>query len=163
MSEGAPSRPVRGGELASPHTVFRPDSFFLQPFRGWGVTRDRRGAVLRKFVTEGSGRLDVRSRSAWNELTITFGDGHVDRMAWEIVSDDEGHFVGIEHEKKLKAEGQTRGEAFCWRFKVPLPNGRSGDMQVDYVLISDSAATSRAVLRTFGLTLSVTDTFYHHV
>jgi len=151
-------------ESAPPlHAVFRPDSFFLEPFRGWGLTCDPRGRVLSRFEVSGSGRLDVRGRSAWVEQNIAYDNGRRDRLNWEIVSDDDGHYVGREHDKGLKAEGRAGPEGFCWGFRTPLPKGGKGWIRVDYTLIGQDVAIARARLTRLGIRLSDTTTFYRHV
>lgn len=142
------------------HCVFRPDSFFVGPFRGWGVTVDARGRLLNRFETMGLGRLDVPARAAIVEQDITFSNGLKDRLVWEVISDDEGHFVGHEREKKLKAEGGTHHEGFRWTFRMPIPGRGSAKVCVDYWTTGEDSAVSRAVATAMGVKLSVTTTFY---
>ncbi len=146
------------------HGVFKPDSFFLQPFRGWGVTCARSGAVQRKFEVIGAGRLEVRARAAVVEQAITYADGGTDRLEWEIVSDDDGHYVGVEKAKGLRAEGRLSDAGFRWTFKMPLPKGGGkATVSVGYTLIAPDVALARADVRRFGLLIGYTLTFYQHV
>lgn len=145
------------------HSVFRPDSFFVGPFRGWGVMLDGKGNLLSRFETRGSGRMDVPARAAIVEQDITFTTGAVDRLVWEIISDDEGHFIGHEREKKLKAEGGTHRDGFRWTFRMPIAGRGAARVCVDYWTIGEDSAVSRAVATALGMKLSVTTTFYQRL
>jgi hypothetical protein len=144
--------------------LFRPDAFFLKPWRGWGVVRDGRGRVVRRFDARGQGRTGTRS--ATTEQVFTFDDGLVHVVEWEIMSDEQEHFYAKDVRSGVEAHGAQDGENFRWTFhtKAKTPFGvQRARSEALYTLVKEDAAFSFTRVSWFGLTLSTFTTFYEHV
>jgi hypothetical protein len=159
------------GELATAMTetqappparlLFRPDAFFIKPWRGYGVVRDGKGKVLARYETFGDGRTG--SRSAHTEQTVVFDTGARHVVQWEIETDDEAHFYARDVQTGAEAKGRQVGQEFCWSMKGSLPT-KLGKLptvtQVTYTLVSDTTAFGFAEVRCFGKVISTYTTYY---
>ena len=145
------------------HLLFRPDSFFLTPWRGWGVGRDRRGGIVARYQARGQARAD--SRTAHVEQVFTFEDGRVQTLEWEIFSDAEERYVATDPRTGVRAVGGPKGRDFCWAFRAPFrtPIGQQTvTTKVMFTRLSENAAFSFATAHWLGLTLATYTTFYEH-
>jgi hypothetical protein len=144
--------------------LFRPDAFFIQPWRGWGVMRDGRGRILGRYETHGSGRSG--SRSAFTEQVIAFRDGPEVKVSWEISTDDESHFYARDLATGVEAKGEQMGDDFCWNFTTAVPT-KLGKLKAKtlatYTLITPTTAFAFAETRWFGMLLSSYATYYEQV
>jgi hypothetical protein len=141
--------------------LFRPDAFFIKPWRGWGVMRDGKGKILARYQTHGSGRTGTRS--AFTEQTITFEGGLTTVVKWEIETDDESHFFARDLNTGVEAEGRQVGDDFCWSFRseVPTKFGKlKARTEVTYTLVSATTAFAFAETRLWGRTISSYTTYY---
>jgi hypothetical protein len=148
---------------ASEHLLFRPDSFFLKAWRGWGVGLDRRGRVNARYEAKGEGRTGART--AHVEHVFTFEDGRVQTSQWDIVSDEEGRYVARDPRTGLEARGAASGRDFSWSFKAPAPGKLKGakvDVHVLFTRVAEGAAFSFTTVKLLGLTLATYTTFYEH-
>jgi hypothetical protein len=149
---------------AEPRLLFRPDAFFLKPWRGWGVVRDRRGRPVARY--EGSGHGRSGSRSATTEQAFTFEDGTIHLVEWEILSDEQDHFYARDLRSGIEARGEQRGLDFSWTFhtRAPTPFGtRRVRSDALYTMVRPSAAFSFTRVSWLGLTMTTYTTFYEHV
>jgi hypothetical protein len=141
--------------------LFKPDGFFIKPWRGWGVVMAPTGKTLARFSAFGDGRAESRSAVVFQNLT--FEDGRTHRVEWEIVSDDEGRYVATETTTAVVARGLVSGGNFCWSFKAPGPTPvgvRRCSTRVRYTLVTPEKALSFAETRWLGLPLARITTFY---
>ena len=152
---------------ASPHTsdlLFRPDAFFIKPWRGWGVMRDGRGRPLSRYSAHGGG--ETGRRSATTRQTISFDTGASSTVAWEIATDDEEQFWARDLESGVEARGRQLGNDFEWLFPTTVKT-RLGPLKarsrVIYTLASPTTAFSFAETRWFGVLLSSFVTFYEQI
>ena len=151
-----------------PIRLFKPDTFFLKPWRGWGVVRDGRGKLIERFTAEGKGRTG--SRSAASAMTLTFEDGRQQSFETDILSDADGHYYARDLKTGVEARGQYEGEAFRWVFSpAPIP-GATGlaamlraNSTATYVLTSPSTAVGFTEVKVFGLLVRQITTFFQHV
>ena len=152
MSEVAPS---------PPRLLFRPDAFFIKPWRGWGVMRDGKGTILGRYETHGSGRSG--SRSAFTEQVIRFRDGPQVTVAWEISTDDESHFYARDVATGLEARGRQVGDDFRWEFSTLVPT-KWGKLKARttaiYTLVTPTTAFAIADTRWMGMLLTSYATYY---
>jgi len=140
--------------------LFRPDTFFLKPWRGWGVMRGANGRPLSRYEAAGQGRN--QSRSAAIEQRFTFDNGVVQAFEWEILADDEGRFFARDR-SGLEARGRQLGDDFCWAYttKAPTPLGvRKVKVQALYTMVTPDTAFSFTEVKLWGLTLSSFTTYY---
>jgi hypothetical protein len=151
------------------HLLFRPDTFFLKPWRGWGVVRDRRGRVIDRYTGEGQGRTGTRS--ATSQMTFTFASGLVQTSEIDILSDDDGHYFARDPRSGIEGRGRFIGDEFRWTFDaMPIPNlsgplGRRlrARMTATYTLTSPSTAVGLTQVRLFGLVVRTMTAFFQHV
>ena len=144
-----------------PALLFRPDAFFLKPWRGWGVGRDRRGKVTARYEAKGEGRTGART--AHEEHVFTFEDGRVQTSAWDIVADDEERYVATDPQTGVQAVGGVRGRDFCWSFRAPLPGRRiKARVAVLFTRVGEGAAFSFTRVSVLGFGLATYTTFYEH-
>jgi hypothetical protein len=144
--------------------LFRPDAFFMKPWCGWGVVRDGRGRIVRRFEARGQGRTGTRS--ATTEQVFTFDDGLVHVVEWEIMSDEQEHFYAKDIRSGTEARGRQQGENFAWRFhtKAPTPFGvRRVRSDALYTMVKPNAAFSFTRMSWLGLTLASYTTFYEQI
>ena len=148
-----------------PDRLFRPDAFFLKPWRGWGVVRDARGRTIDRYQARGRGRAS--SRSAASEQIFTFESGAVTTVEWDILSDAEDHYYARDLKTGLEARGSTIGEDFCWSFPAPAPGplGRfvKGRATARYTLATPTTAFGFTEIRLFGRLIRTFVTFYEQV
>lgn len=154
-------------EITAPELtlLFRPDAFFLKPWRGWGVVRDAKGRSIDRYEARGQGRTGSRSASA--EQTFTFESGLVNSVEWDILSDDEGHYFARDLRTGLEARGRALGEDFCWSFSStgtgPLGRLIRTTTTATYTLATPTTAFSFAETRRLGRLLTTFTTFYEQV
>lgn len=153
---------------AGPVRLFRPDTFFLKAWKGWGVVRDGRGRTVERYTAQGEGRTG--SRSAASAMTLTFEDGRTQQFETDILSDADGHYYARDLKTGVEARGAYRGEDFHWVFTpAPIP-GATGLMKLIrahstamYVLTSPSTAVGFTEVRVFGILVRTMTTFFQHV
>ena len=141
--------------------LFRPDSFFIKPWRGWGVVTTPAGRTVARFSAFGDGRSE--SRAAVVAQNLTFEDGRTHRVEWEVASDDEGRYVATETTTGVVARGGLSGREFCWSFRAPGPTPlgmRRCRTAARYTLITPDKALSFARTSWLGLPLARVTTFY---
>lgn len=148
----------------TPELLFRPDSFFLRPWKGWGVMRDALGRPRLRYEAEGRGRTGTRAATA--EQVFTFENGVVHRVDWEIVSDDDRRYFARDLCSGIEAKGEMHGPNFRWRFHArgATPFGEQRvRTEALYTLATPTAAFSFTRVSWLGLKLSTFTTFYEQV
>lgn len=149
---------------ATPDLLFRPDSFFLRPWKGWGVMRDALGRPQLRYEAEGGGRAGTRGATA--EQVFTFENGVVHRVEWEIASDDEERYFARDLCSGIEARGEMDGPNFRWRFQArgATPFGEQRvRTEALFTLATPTAAFSFTRVSWLGLKLSSFTTFYEQV
>lgn len=144
--------------------LFRPDAFFVKPWRGWGVVRDGKSRILGRYEASGQGK--VGSRSALTEQTIVFEDGSTVTTEWDIATDDEAHFFARDVRTGVEARGRQMGTDFHWSFASPVktPVGTlKTRTDVVYTMVEATTAFSFAETRLLGRLVSSYTTFYRQV
>lgn len=144
--------------------LFRPDTFFLKPWRGWGVVRDARGRSIDHFECFGQGKTGTRS--ATTSMTYVFKTGQTQTVEWDILSDDEGHFYARDLKSGLEGRGRAVGDDFRWTFQTPAP-GRLGKFlkshtTATYTLVSADTALGVTEFRVFGILVRTLMSFFRH-
>lgn len=149
---------------AAPHLLFRPEAFFLRPWRGWGVVRDGFGRTQLRYTAEGQGRGATRSAIA--EQAFTFENGVVHRTEWEIVTDDDRRYFARDLVSGIEARGELVGDNFRWAFqtRAPTPLGqRRVRTEALYTLASPTKAFSFTTVSLWGMRLGTYTTFYEQL
>jgi len=145
--------------------LFRPDAFFLKPWRGWGVVRDAAGRTIDRYEARGHGRSGSRSAAA--EQVYTFESGRVTAVEWDILSDDEDHYYARDLKSGVEARGRNLGKDFRWSFEAPAPGllGRFFKARTTstFTLATPTTAFSFAETRRLGRLLVTYTTFYEQL
>ena len=154
-------------EIKAPELVllFRPDAFFLKPWRGWGVVRDGRGRSIDRYTAFGQGKAG--SRSATTRQTFEFESGLVHTVEWDILTDDESHYFARDLKTGVEARGHAIGPDFCWMFlsETPGPLGKlvRARTTARYTLVTEQKAFSFTEVRRFGRLMRTFTTFYEQL
>jgi hypothetical protein len=151
-----------------PVRLFKPDTFFLKPWLGWGVVRDGRGRTVERYTAEGEGRTS--SRSAASTMVLTYEDGRRQTFETDILSDADGHFYARDLKTGVEARGAYHRGDFRWVFSpAPIP-GATGLLKLvrahstaTYVLTSPSTAVGFTEVRVFGILVRTMTSFFQHV
>lgn len=150
--------------LPDQHLLFRPDTFFLKPWRGWGVVRDARGRSVDQFTCHGQGRTGTRS--ATTSMTFEFKSGQTQTVDWDIVSDDEGHYYARDLKSGLEGRGRPIGKDFRWVFWTPLPGPLGKWLRAHttatYTLVTPDTALGVTEMRLFGFVVRTLVSFFRH-
>ena len=155
---------MKAEQPTKPELLFRPDAFFLKPWTGWGVLRDLRGRSVERF--ECHGQAEASSRSATSTITYLYESGRVEKLVWNIVSDDEDHYFASELRGGVEGRGRPVGRDFRWVFQMPMP-GKYGKLLTmtavaTYTLLSTSTAMGVTKFQLFGVTLRTMTAFFQH-
>ncbi len=155
---------MKAEQPTKPELLFRPDAFFLKPWTGWGVLRDLRGRSVERF--ECHGQAEASSRSATSTITYLYESGRVEKLVWNIVSDDEDHYFASELRGGVEGRGRPVGRDFRWVFQMPMP-GKYGKLLTmtavaTYTLLSPSTAMGVTKFQLFGVTLRTMTAFFQH-
>ncbi len=155
---------MKAEQPTRPELLFRPDAFFLKPWTGWGVLRDLRGRVVERF--ECHGQAEASSRSATSTITYLYETGRVEKLVWNIVSDDEDHYFASELRGGVEGRGRPVGRDFRWVFQMPMP-GKYGKLLTmtavaTYTLLSPSTAMGVTKFQLLGITLRTMTAFFQH-
>lgn len=152
----------------SPVRLFKPDTFFLKPWKGWGVVRDGRGRTIERYSAEGEGRSG--SRSATSTMTLTFEDGRRQQIESDILSDADGHYYARDLKSGIEGRGQYVGEDFRWIFSpAPIPGAKGiaallrANSTATYTLTSPSTAVGFTEVRVLGIVVRTMTTFFQHL
>jgi hypothetical protein len=134
-----------------------PPMDFRQYFDGTvtahGVVRNRGGKVLRRFVVtmecswaaDGQGTLREEFR---------FDDGERQQRVWTVQRTPDGRWTGTAPDVVGRAEGETSGPAFHWRYTLKLPvSGSVYKVQFDDWMyrIDERTVINTAEMRKFGV------------
>jgi hypothetical protein len=148
----------------APKLLFRPDAFFLKPWKGCGVVRDRRGRPILRYAASGQGHAE--RRGATSEQTFTFEDGRVHKVEWEITSDDEVHYFAHDRLSDLEGHGEAVGDDFRWRLyaHADTPFGlQKVKTVVLYTLVTPTTAFGFTRTSLWGLPLNTYTTFFEQM
>ena len=141
-------------DYAAEQPVLDLRGYFDGRIDAYGIFTDRSGRVVRRFIVtmdcrwEGDvGTLDER---------FTYSDGSTQRRVWTLRRGPYGRYTGTAEDVEGIATGQTRGNAFNWRYTLRLPvDGRVYDVQFDdwMYLMDDRVMLNKAVMSKFGIRL----------
>lgn len=149
--------------------LFRPDTFFLKPWRAIGVVRSAGGLTVDRFTGHGVGRTGSRAASA--EMTFTYDSGVVQAVEMDILSDADGHYYSRDLRSGLEGRGRFVGDDFRWVYaSTPIP-GLKGIVGAlvrarvvsTFSLLSPSRAMGFTEVRVFGMLLRTMTTYFEHL
>ena len=137
------------------------EEYFLGETTAYGLFEDRFGKVRRQF------KVDITGTLEGNQLTLDerflYDDGERETRVWVIDILGNGRYRGTAGDVPGFAEGQIKGNAFNWKYKVDLKVGDS-TWNVGFddwmYLMDDGILINRAYVTRFGIEIGqVTITF----
>ncbi len=136
-------------------------TYFNGRLDAYGVFTDRTNRVLKRFI--------VTMNCTWNgdegvlDEDFIYSDGSTQKRIWRLRHLGNGRYSGTAEDVVGEASGQTRGNAFNWRYTMALPvDGKVWNVELDdwMYLMNDKVMINKAVMSKFGLRLGeVTLTF----
>jgi len=85
----------------------------------WGIFTDRNGKVVKRFTVQ----MKCQWRDGLGTLDEDFfyADGTKEKRIWELTNQGNGKFSGTAADIVGTAQGQSKGNAFNWRYTLALP------------------------------------------
>ena len=141
-------------DYASEKPVLDLRQYFNGVVDAWGIFTDRSGKVVKRFT--------VVMHCQWNgdqgvlDEDFVYSDGSKQKRIWRLQHLGNGRYSGQADDVIGVADGETRGNAFNWRYTLALPVGNQvWQVQFDdwmYVL-DDKVMLNKAAMSKFGIFL----------
>lgn len=114
-------------DFAGTSPILLPEEYLAGELEGWGLVERLTGGLQQRFTVKAHGELDRPARILRFSETWTFDDGRTDVLNWRIHVQDDGQYSGEEPRVEGRAQGQSSGCAFQWRYsrETPLSDGKS--------------------------------------
>ena len=141
-------------DYASEKPVLDLKQYFNGVVDAWGIFTDRSGKVVKRFT--------VVMHCQWNgeqgvlDEDFVYSDGTKQKRIWKLQQLGNGRFSGQADDVIGMADGQTRGNAFNWRYTLALPvDGQVWHVQFDdwMYLLDDKVMLNKAAMSKFGIFL----------
>ena len=141
-------------DYASEKPVLDLKQYFNGVVDAWGIFTDRSGKVVKRFT--------VVMHCQWNgeqgvlDEDFVYSDGTKQKRIWKLQHLGNGRYSGQAVDDIGMADGQTRGNAFNWRYTLALPVGSQvWHVQFDdwMYLLDDKVMLNKAVMSKFGIFL----------
>jgi hypothetical protein len=141
-------------DYASEKPVLDLKQYFNGVVDAWGIFTDRSGKVVKRFT--------VVMHCQWNgeqgvlDEDFVYSDGTKQKRIWKLQHLGNGRYSGQADDVIGMADGQTRGNAFNWRYTLALPVGSQvWHVQFDdwMYLLDDKVMLNKAVMSKFGIFL----------
>ena len=141
-------------DYASEKPVLDLKQYFNGVVDAWGIFTDRSGKVVKRFT--------VVMHCQWNgeqgvlDEDFVYSDGTKQKRIWKLQHLGNGRYSGQADDVIGMADGQTRGNAFNWRYTLALPvGGQVWHVQFDdwMYLLDDKVMLNKAVMSKFGIFL----------
>jgi hypothetical protein len=141
-------------DYASEKPVLDLRQYFNGVVDAWGIFTDRSGKVVKRFT--------VVMHCHWNgdqgvlDEDFVYSDGSKQKRIWRLQHLGNGRYSGQADDVIGVADGETRGNAFNWRYTLALPVG-SQVWQVQFddwmYLLDDKVMLNKAAMSKFGIFL----------
>lgn len=141
-------------DYASEKPVLDLRQYFNGVVDAWGIFTDRSGKVIKRFT--------VVMHCQWNgdqgvlDEDFVYSDGSKQKRIWRLQHLGNGRYSGQADDVIGVADGETRGNAFNWRYTLALPVG-SQVWQVQFddwmYLLDDKVMLNKAAMSKFGIFL----------
>lgn len=141
-------------DYASEKPVLDLRQYFNGVVDAWGIFTDRSGKVVKRFT--------VVMHCQWNgdqgvlDEDFDYSDGSKQKRIWRLQHLGNGRYSGQADDVIGVADGETRGNAFNWRYTLALPVG-SQVWQVQFddwmYLLDDKVMLNKAAMSKFGIFL----------
>jgi hypothetical protein len=141
-------------DYASEKPVLDLRQYFNGVVDAWGIFTDRSGKVVKRFT--------VVMHCQWNgdqgvlDEDFVYSDGSKQKRIWRLQHLGNGRYSGRADDVIGVADGETRGNAFNWRYTLALPVGNQvWQVQFDdwMYLLDDKVMLNKAAMSKFGIFL----------
>jgi hypothetical protein len=129
-------------------------TYFNGVVDAWGVFTDRNGKVVKRFT------VDMKCQWENDQGTLdedfVYSDGTKEKRIWKLTDKGNGIYVGTAGDVVGLAQGQTKGNAFNWRYTLALPvDGMVLNVQMDdwMYLMNDRVMLNKARMTKLGVHL----------
>jgi hypothetical protein len=129
-------------------------TYFHGKVDAWGIFTDRNGKVVKRFTVEMKCQWD-NDQGILDE-DFVYSDGSKEKRVWRLTDKGNGTYVGTAGDVVGVAEGQTKGNAFNWRYTLALPvDGSILNVQMDdwMYLMNDRVMLNKARMTKLGIHL----------
>jgi hypothetical protein len=141
-------------DYASQKPVLDLRTYFNGMVDAWGIFTDRNGKVVKRFTVEMKCQWD-NDQGILDE-DFVYSDGTKEKRIWKLTDKGNGAYVGTAGDVVGTAEGQTKGNAFNWRYTLALPvDGMVLNVQMDdwMYLMNDRVMLNKARMTKLGIHL----------
>lgn len=127
-------------------------TFFDGELKGWGLVKDYRNKVNRRFV--------VDMRASWEKNTGTlyeifrYADGSTQERTWTLIKGDNGAVQGTASDVTGSAQGKSAGFSFYWDYDLNIQvDGENMNVHLqDWIYqINQEAVINQAQIKKYGL------------
>ena len=141
-------------DYASEKPVLDLRQYFNGVVDAWGIFTDRSGKVVKRFTVVMHCKWDG-DQGVLDE-DFVYSDGTKQKRIWKLQHLGNGRYSGQADDVIGMADGQTRGNAFNWRYTLALPvDGQVWHVQFDdwMYLLDDKVMLNKAAMSKFGIFL----------
>ncbi len=141
-------------DYASQKPVLDLRTYFNGMVDAWGIFTDRNGKVVKRFTVEM--KCQWHNDQGILDEDFVYSDGTKEKRIWKLTDKGNGAYVGIAGDVVGTAEGQTKGNAFNWRYTLALPvDGTVLNVQMDdwMYLMNDRVMLNKARMTKLGIHL----------
>jgi hypothetical protein len=136
-------------------------TYFNGRLDAYGIFTDRTNRVVKRFIVVMN--CEWKGDEGVLDEDFIYSDGSTQKRIWRLRHLGNGRYTGTAEDVVGEASGQTRGNAFNWRYTMMLPlDGKVWHVELDdwMYLMDDKVMINKAVMSKFGLRLGeVTLTF----
>lgn len=135
--------------------TFKIQDYFVGPLKAYGLLKDYRGRVTRRF--------EVTMEGSWtgNKGTLTehfiFNDGERQDRTWSFDLLDDQSFEGTAHDVIGTAQGKQMGNTVNMKYVMRIPvSGSTYDITIDDYLyrLDEKRVLNVSKLKKFGITVA---------
>jgi hypothetical protein len=141
-------------DYASQKPVLDLRTYFNGVVDAWGIFTDRNGKVVKRFTVEM--KCHWQGDQGVLDEDFVYADGTQEKRVWKLTDKGNGAYVGTAGDVVGTAEGQTKGNAFNWRYTLALPvDGSILHVQMDdwMYLMNDRVMLNKARMSKLGIHL----------
>ena len=141
-------------DYASQKPVLDLRTYFNGMVDAWGIFTDRNGKVVKRFTVEM--KCQWHNDQGILDEDFVYSDGTKEKRIWKLTDKGNGAYVGTAGDVVGVAEGQTKGNAFNWRYTLALPvDGTVLNVQMDdwMYLMNDRVMLNKARMTKLGIHL----------
>jgi len=141
-------------DYASQKPVLDLRTYFNGMVDAWGIFTDRNGKVVKRFTVEM--KCQWQHDQGILDEDFVYSDGTKEKRVWNLTDKGNGAYVGSAGDVVGVAEGQTKGNAFNWRYTLALPvDGTVLNVQMDdwMYLMNDRVMLNKARMTKLGIHL----------